>query len=65
MNASDQSMREFMALEAELKQGRTGSRITQGIPTSTMPLDEALQAVRGQNRHGILSFSNWTYIHFL
>ena len=53
MNASDQSMREFMALEAELKQGRTGSRITQGIPTSTMPLDEALQAVRGQNRHGI------------
>jgi len=40
-------MREFLALEAELKQGRSGTRISQGIPMRTVPLDEALEAVRG------------------
>ena len=44
-------MAEFMraeeALEAELRQKSSKTRISQGISKSTVPLDEALEAVRG------------------
>ena len=48
VNVSDQSMASFMrneeeALEAELRQRQSKSRITQGIAKSTVPLDEALE----------------------
>ena len=48
VNVSDQSMASFMrneeeALEAELRQRQSKSRITQGIAKSTVPLEEALE----------------------
>ena len=60
LNGSDQSMAEFMraeeALEAELRQKSSKSRISQGISKSTVPLDEALEAVRGGiNEYGEVS----------
>ena len=48
VNVSDQSMASFMrneeeALEAELRQRQSKSRITQGKTKSTVPLDETLE----------------------